>query len=474
MMLPRISTKSRVALGAALVVAIAAVLIAIESDPRLALFTPFDSGLGTDSNPWEISAPEQLLAIDTEDRYLSGSYVLADDVDWSDIDAPGFVGIGSADRPFVGTLDGRGHTIHNLTIRADGDRRVALFRRLEGTIEDLTLEGVDVDAPYSSGVAGLVAGNYGSVVEVDVEGAFRGRDNVGAVVGYNGVDAEVRKATATGEVVGDVRVGGVVGQSWGVVADGKAGIDVRGDIRVGGLVGLNAGAISHSKAAGEVIGANSVGGLVGESGGEPAADTQTATIEKSVSTGRVKGQQRVGGLVGNLVVAAVTESRSGADVSGTTVVGGLVGAISEDGRVVASEASGAVDGDDQIGGFVGWNGGEVVDSLAVGAVEGDDEVGGFAGKQKFEGAIRRSYSTGEVAGRVATGGFAAAVADRDLVEDSYWNVDTSGLRKSAGGTGLSGEEFSDPDSFAGFSFCPAEDCRWEMDGNEGRPVLSGG
>ena len=59
----------------------------------------------------------------------------------------------------------------------------------------------------------------------------------------------------------------------------------------------------------------------------------------------------------------------------------------------------------------------------------------------------------------------------DSIEHCYWNIDAADIDTSAGGVGLSAEEFADPENFEGFVFCPGDDCRWVMDDDESRPVL---
>ncbi len=229
--------KWRVVLAAVFVFVVMAAQFAVDYDHRPALFTPFDSGFGTEGSPWVISTTEQLIAVGSEERYLGGSYVLGDDIDWSRTEAAGFDGIGSEDltipsrpsfRSFTGTLDGLGHEIRGLVLRGEGDNRVGLFRRSEGTIENLTLTDVDIDAPADASVAGLVASNHGIVSGVRVEGEIRGDRRVGGLVAYNGLDGQITEATAAGEVVGDSKVGGLVGENTGVVNESGSSADVEG------------------------------------------------------------------------------------------------------------------------------------------------------------------------------------------------------------------------------------------------------
>src|SRR5579862_4045004 len=87
--------------------------------------------------------------------------------------------------------------------------------------------------------------------------------------------------------------------------------------------------------------------------------------------------------------------------------------------------------EDDVGGFVGSNDGTIANSYAFGAVTGNRKAhaGGFAGD--LSGTVSGSYSTGFVSGGLNpnTEGF-AAIAYYATVSDCYWDVDTSGQRKS--------------------------------------------
>lgn len=136
-------------LGVLLLVALVGVVL-WAAGVRPALFTPFDGGMGTESSPWKISTVEQLVAIDSDDTYLDGAYVLVDDVDFDDVDDAEFVGIGDSDRPFTGNFDGGGHTIENFSVQTNEENGVGLFRFSDGTIESIDMIGVDIVAADSS------------------------------------------------------------------------------------------------------------------------------------------------------------------------------------------------------------------------------------------------------------------------------------------------------------------------------------
>ncbi len=200
----------------------------------------------------------------------------------------------------------------------------------------------------------------------------------------------------------------------------------------------------------DVEGLRFVGAVVGFNDGE---------VNLSSSSGEVRGHDVVGGLVGANDGDDLSYSRSSADVEGVREVGGLAGQ-NFGGTIRRSHASGDVHGEDIAGGFVGDNLGWIEDSYATGDVRADTAVGGFVGQNIyafsddfFRGEVKNSYSTGEVTGQEddTTGGLVGVnelrfetvdITESADVEDSYWDVETSGQEASDGGTGLTTEEMT--------------------------------
>lgn len=150
-----------------------------------------------------------------------------------------------------------------------------------------------------------------------------------------------------------------------------------------------------------VRGQGYVGGLAGQSYGQ---------IDKSSVTGVVYGKNNVGGLVGNLENSSISESYSTATVSGIDLtsdneIGGLVGYVYE-GVIHKSYATGDVNGNQRVGGLVGFSyrSSTISESYATGAVSGGTYfVGGLVGDH-FQTTIRNSYAAGMVTGISYIGG----------------------------------------------------------------------
>jgi len=205
------------------------------------------------------------------------------------------------------------------------------------------------------------------------------------------------------------------------------------------------------------------------------------------------------GLFGSIDGAEITDlGLVDADISGVSLVGGLVG--SNSGTVENSYASGNVNGTGHSsGGLIGWNDGTVMNSFAASDLSGSIDVGGLIGSN--DGMVENSYATGGVSGWSRVGGLigyndegtvessyaAGGVAGTTeggligrndaTVSNSYWDIDTSGMNTSAGGTGLPTVEMTGgnaPNNLDGFDFVDTWETVNEGDDDadeDGYPVL---
>jgi hypothetical protein len=209
---------------------------------------------------------------------------------------------------------------------------------------------------------------------------------------------------------------------------------------------------------------NYVGGLVGYSQGN---------ITNCHSTGTVSGDDYVGGLVG-FINGNISTSYSSGTVSGGEDVGGLVG--HSRGSIEASYSSGTVSGYRYVGGLVGINyydffegSGSINTSYSSGTVSGYRSVGGLVGYNR--GSITTSYSTGAVTGNMEVGGLVGAGSTfTNSVQNSVWDIETSGLYISAGGFGLTTSEMIDPYMLGLNGF--GGDPNWVLDPGRDYPRLA--
>ncbi len=169
---------------------------------------------------------------------------------------------------------------------------------------------------------------------------------------------------------------------------GNTGVD--SEIRNVGLLDVN------------ITGDWRVGGLAGGNSGE---------IRNSYTSGVVEGMlDNMGGLVGtNLAGGSIANSYSTCDISDNGLGLGI-----------------------HIGGLVGRNrGGVINDSYATGTVSGNAKVGGLVGLSDERGEIRNSYAIGLIVRKTGTeiGGLVGANSNDSTVNSSYWDTQTSGIRR---------------------------------------------
>ena len=277
----------------------------------------------------------------------------------------GWYPIGEFANPFSAEFNGNGFTISGLTIdRNDSYDYVGLFGHIGA---DAEIKGVNL-------------------TNVNVAGRF----NVGGLVGWNN-QGEITDSHVSGTVAAsEAWVGGLVGDSAGLIANSHTDGMVSGDRIVGGMVGYQrrSGTIINSYSESEVGGRHFVGGFVGLNNG---------LITNSYATGNVGDVDSiftVGGLVG-LNSHIIRNSYASGDVQGHTLVGGLAG--DSRGEISDSYASGNVQGEDSVGILVGSNSGAIGDSYATESDDLNTESDDLVGLQYDAGSIERSSTISVVA-----------------------------------------------------------------------------
>jgi surface antigen len=316
------------------------------------------------------------------------------------------VGVNATPNQFLGTFDGRGHTISNLFIKNMAAFNLGLFSWIgqAGAVRNVGLVtgSLTVGGGYQN--FGLLAGwNFGTISNSYASGSVSGGDGAGSL-------------------------GGLVGWNWGgTIIDSYATSNVGAGVgasRIGGLAGFNGyylnggGTITNGHATGTVTGgvnSSSMGGLVG--------DNDSAVIRNSYAIGNVSGgngSSSLGGLAGlnNGYWGGdqITSSYAAGNVSGgngSTYVGGLVGANIWLGTITNSYATGGATGGNNVGGLVGWNG---YTSTSIPA------------------SISTSYATGFVTGPSGSTGGLVGFNNSGSITFSYWDVQTTGTALGLGGS----------------------------------------
>ncbi|MES2535016.1 MAG: filamentous hemagglutinin N-terminal domain-containing protein [Pseudomonadota bacterium] len=232
---------------------------------------------------------------------------------------------------------------------------------------------------------------------------------------------------------------------------GMAGGSVNGSWFVGMLVGLNTGTVNNSYATGNVSGIKNVGGLAGSTLGPMNNVWATGNVSNTMA-----GVGFVGGLVGNSATGGtITNAYATGDVSAAGPnAGGLVG-FNSNSTISKAYATGSVTGTTIVGGLVGYGFGAISDAYATGTVTGTGNyVGGLLGYNDIGHTVTNAYATGSVSGLGNVGG----LVGRNLgtVSNSYWNTETSGqvtgigTGTTTGSTGYTSAQMMSAASYTGF------------------------
>ena len=226
------------------------------------------------------------------DREVCVGYQLKSDLDFNDAIDNGTITnwqpIGTESNPFTGLFKGDGHTISNLTIDRPALDAVGLFGVVEGTIDQVALEHVDIRGGHS--VGGLAGVNRGKIKNSFTSGRITGADasrNIGGLVGHNASSATIVNSSSSAYAKDSFYAGGLVGINDGNIAACYATGSVEASNYAGGLVGRNTGTIENSYASGNVEGRNYVGGFV--------AWNDSGTIADSYAVGMIDGSATLGG-----------------------------------------------------------------------------------------------------------------------------------------------------------------------------------
>jgi len=182
-----------------------------------------------------------------------------------------------------------------------------------------------------------------------------------------------------------------------------------------------------------------------------------SSISGSVSSlgvvnANITGSQYVGAITGYLGGGRILNSYSSGNVGNYRIVGGIVGFLNGD-----------------IGGIAGflYNDGAISNCYSFVNVVGVNRVGGLVGGING-GSVLNSYAGGIVSG---TGGLIGGLP-KGIVQESFWDINSSGKLTSAGGKGKTTEEMKDVNTFSssGWNF----DNVWGINPsiNEGYPYLN--
>ena len=331
--------------------------------------TAFAGGDGTESNPYQIADGAQLAYLANEvnkgQTYENSYFVMTADIDlgnhdWTPI-GNSFSGLlfNRTDyRLFAGNLDGKGHTISNISIGTESTPLESdvfgLFGATSGKISNLNLNGVTI---------------YGTAKNVNVSSYVYVIGLAGALAGSASGPIENCHVTNLNMTI-KIPDSGMAAAYW-----------------IGGLVGaLDGQYIDECSVSGtikELSGKGSIGGLIGELGQAAKITYSHADVALNVKSDYYGGV-RVGGLIG----------KGNGDKNPDTVISNCY-------------VTGNVTGGTYSGGFAGslW-GLNIKNCYATGDVTGAaGAMGTFAGTDgsniKEYGSVTNCYTTGKLVGKAA-------------------------------------------------------------------------
>ncbi len=122
--------------------------------------------------------------------------------------------------------------------------------------------------------------------------------------------------------------------------------------------------------------------------------------------------------------------------------------------VTLSFATGTASGSAYVGGLIGENNnnGSVTNSYATGRASGTYGTGGLIGYNGASATMINCYSSGYIAGLNYPGGLVGINYAGTIIENSFWDMETSGQVTSWGGTGKTTAEMQQKATFTSWDF----------------------
>lgn len=276
---------------------------------------------------------------------------------------------------FSGTIDGKGHTISNLTINTTVPGAGFIGQINGGSIKNLTLADVNINSTSShvAAFAGAISSTKVRIENCHVEsGTVQGAGSyVAGIASGSSESVLISKCSNKANITGNGNyVGGIAG--YGDAGNSTNSGAVTGTSYTGGIAGK--GNVTDCENSGNVTGsANYVGGITGN-----------GTVTESDNEGDVnttKAGDYLGGITGN---GGATDCNNYGDVirvqgSSSEYTGGISGYSSK--PVTNCTNSGKVVGSLYVGGIAGYiSGTSVTDCENYGVVSADRwHIGGIVG-----------------------------------------------------------------------------------------------
>lgn len=219
----------------------------------------FAGGTGTATDPYLIETGAQLSLMRTK---LSSYYKLIANIDLDNIPWP--------ETPLTGVFDGNGCYIKNLKLTYN-KKYMGFFSTLTGLVKNLTIEGVNIQAPDCDNIGAIVGLAYYATKNCHVifteNSVIQGKTNVGGIVGYS--EGSFENCTVSSKVehnviVGASNVGGIAGVGANIY-NCHTNANIKASGYCGGIVGFLLGMkIENSSFVGNLSGSSiETGGILG-------------------------------------------------------------------------------------------------------------------------------------------------------------------------------------------------------------------
>jgi len=435
---------------------------------------------GSAGNPHLICTLAQLRNVGA----ASGLFELRDDIDGNDINGTPQTIPPIGNLTSTSVFEGNHLEIRNLNF-SNATGHVGLFAELQGSaiVRNLRLRNLKVTGSTQS--SGLLVGyltgsakamsvqlvNSTSYPASDLVSTTTATNNaMGGLVGLIaactiGADAGVHNSSASGVVVltqnlaTGFSAGGLVGRmsSNCAIRNSTADVRVEGQNWVGGMVGDSHGLISDSIATGDVSGIQRVGGFIGRMN---AGTVQTSIARGNVSLVTGTPLRFIGGFVGMMTDGIITRcgaENSSVNGTGGWQVGGFLGHFNTTvagAFLTRNYALANVQALDVAGGFVGGGGmnanGTMLleDVSARGNVIATSSVGSFLGSASGGASItiRRATALGSVSGTPSGRFFSAISVPSQTITHAFYNSDVN-TATTVNGQPLTDAQLRDPVSY---------------------------
>ncbi|PWJ44594.1 InlB B-repeat-containing protein [Sediminitomix flava] len=146
------------------------------------------------------------------------------------------------------------------------------------------------------------------------------------------------------------------------------------------------------------------------------------------------------------------------NILGSNYTGALIG-YNWNSSVSHAYSTGTVSGNEFVGGLLGYqytydNSAFVEHSFSSADIIAESRAGGLVGHLS-SGYVENTYATGSITGSSSTGGIVGTKNSAGIVNNSYWDIETTGLTTSSGSLdsfGLTTLEFADASNFTNWDF----------------------